>query len=134
MYKLSTNIKIFSFSLIVLGLLGIGYGFYSAPKTIEESKQMVANYHDDSHSSSDSHSSESDSSESYGYNTHSSDSHVMTHDEHVYHQLANRPWAALQKLIFLNLLSTLVLGLALMKLKVVFHKLHEIHSQEIFLP
>ena len=52
MYKLSTNIKIFSFSLIVLGLLGIGYGFYSAPKTIEESKQMVANYHDDSHSSS----------------------------------------------------------------------------------
>ena len=95
MYKLSTNIKIFSFSLIVLGLLGIGYGFYSAPKTIEESKQMVANYHDDSHSSSDSHSSESDSSESYGYNTHSSDSHVMSHDEHVYHQLANRPWAAL---------------------------------------
>ena len=95
MYKLSTNIKIFSFSLIVLGLFGIGYGFYSAPKTIEESKQMVANYHDDSHSSSDSHSSESDSSESYGYNTHSSDSHVMSHDEHVYHQLANRPWAAL---------------------------------------
>ena len=91
MYKLSTNIKIFSFSLIVLGLLGIGYGFYSAPKTIEESKQMVANYHDDSHSNSDSHSSEYDSSESYGYNTHSSDSHVMSHDEHVYHQLANRP-------------------------------------------
>ena len=95
MYKLSTNIKIFSFSLIVIGLLGIGFGFYTAPKTIEESKQMVTNYHDDSHSSSDSHSSESDSSESYGYNTHSSDSHAMSHDEHVYHQLANRPWAAL---------------------------------------
>ncbi len=95
MYKLSTNIKIFSFSLIVIGLLGIGFGFYTAPKTIEESKQMVANYHDDSHSSSDSHSYESDPSESYGYNTHSSDSHAMSHDEHVYHQLANRPWAAL---------------------------------------
>ena len=95
MYKLSTNIKIFSFALIILGLLGIGYGFYSAPKTIEESKQMIANYHDDAHSNSDSHSSESESSESYGYNTHSSDSHVMSHDEHVYHQLANRPWAAL---------------------------------------
>ena len=103
MYKLSTNIKIFSFSLIVLGLLGIGYGFYSAPKTIEESKQMVANYHDDSHSSSDSHSSESDSSESYGYNTHSSDSHVMSHDEHVYHQLANRPWAALYVLSLIHI-------------------------------
>ena len=95
MYKLSTNIKIFSFSLIVLGLLGIGYGFYLAPKTLEESKQIAANYHDDSHSSSDSHSSDSDSTESYGYNSHSSDSHVMSHDEHVYHQLANRPCAAL---------------------------------------
>ena len=85
MYKVSTNIKMFSFSLIILGLLGIGYGFYSAPKTIEESKEIIASHGHSSHSSADSH-----SSDSYGY-----DSHEKSHDEHVFHQLANRPWAAL---------------------------------------
>ena len=85
MYKVSTNIKMFSFSLIILGLLGIGYGFYSAPKTIEESKEIIASHGHSSHSSADSH-----SSDSYGY-----DSHEKSHDEHAFHQLANRPWAAL---------------------------------------
>jgi len=96
MYKVSANIKIFSFTLIVLGLLGIGYGFYSAPKTIEQSKEMVSSHGYSSHSLTDSHSKDShssdssDSSDSYGY-----DSHEKSHDEHVFHQLANRPWAAL---------------------------------------
>ena len=95
MYKVSANIKIFSFSLIILGLLGIGYGFYSAPKTIEQSKEMVSSHGHSSHSltdshSKDSHSADSHSSDSYGY-----DSHEKSHDEHVFHQLANRPWAAL---------------------------------------
>ena len=101
MYVISRNIKILSFSLIVLGLLGIGYGFYNAPKTIEESKEMIANMHHDSHSSDshghDSHSSDDPHlSDSHAYDSHSSDdSHHMSHDEHVFHQLANRPWAAL---------------------------------------
>ena len=101
MYKISSNIKILCFSLMVLGLLGIGYGFYKAPKTIEESKELVAASHHDSHSS-DSHSSDSHSSDSHSSDSHSSDSHSyasgsheMSHDEHVFHQLANRPWAAL---------------------------------------
>ena len=95
MYKVSANIKIFSFTLIILGLLGIGYGFYSAPKTIEQSKEMVSSHGHSSHSltdshTKDSHSADSHSSDSYGY-----DSHEKSHDEHVFHQLANRPWAAL---------------------------------------
>ena len=94
MYKVSINIKILSFSLLILGLLGIGYGFYSAPKSIEESKEIIASQGYASHNSTDYHSSDSsdssDSSHSYGY-----DSHEKSHDEHVYHQLANRPWAAL---------------------------------------
>ena len=94
MYKLSTNIKIFSFSLMIFGLLGIGHGFYSAPKSIEESKEIIASLGYDSHNSTDHHSSDSSdsshSSDSYGY-----DSHEKSHDEHVFHQLANRPWAAL---------------------------------------
>ena len=91
MYKVSINIKILSFSLLTLGLLGIGYGFYSAPKSIEESKEIIASLGYDIHNSTDYHSSDSShSSDSYGY-----DSHEKSHDEHVYHQLANRPWAAL---------------------------------------
>ena len=89
MYTITRNIKILSFSLMTLGILGIAYGFYVAPKTIEESKEIIAASHDDSHSS-DSH-----SSDSHGSDSHGSDSHVMSHDEHVFHQLANRPWAAL---------------------------------------
>ena len=98
MYVITRNIKILSFSLVVLGLLGIGYGFYNAPKTIEESKEMMTNKHHDSHSSDshdyDSHSFDDDShsSDSHSYN---GESHQMSHDEHVFHQLANRPWAAL---------------------------------------
>ena len=92
MYTITRNIKILSFSLVVFGLLGIGYGFYNAPKTIEESKEMMANKHHDSHSS-DSHGYDSHSSDdSYSYG---SESHEMSHDEHVFHQLANRPWACL---------------------------------------
>ncbi len=56
MYVVSNNIKILSLVLVVLGLLGIGYGFYSSPKTIEESKEMIASMGHDSHSH-DSHSS-----------------------------------------------------------------------------
>ena len=33
MYQFSSRLKSFSFALMVLGILGIGYGFFSAPKT-----------------------------------------------------------------------------------------------------
>ena len=95
MYKVSANIKIFSFSLIILGLLGIGYGFYSAPKTIEQSKEMVSSHGHSSHSLTDSHSNDSHSADSHSSDSHGYDSHEKSHDEHVFHQLANRPWAAL---------------------------------------
>jgi len=91
MFKLTNNIKIFSITLIVLGLLGIAYGFYSAPNTIEEAKEIVASsHHDDGHASSyDNHSNEDKGYDEYG------GGHEMSHDEHVFHQLANRPWAAI---------------------------------------
>ena len=99
MYVITRNIKILSFSLVILGLLGIGYGFYNAPKNIEQSKEIMANKHHDSHGhdshSSDSHGHDSHSSDSHGHDSYSEGSHQMSHDEHVFHQLANRPWAAL---------------------------------------
>ncbi len=108
MYKLTKNIKILSFSLMILGLVGLAYGFYTAPHSIEESKAIVASYshgdhgsdHDlDSGHKDDSHNSDnaiaSDHSEEYNKLDHQSDEHSVSHDEHVYHQLSNRPWSAL---------------------------------------
>ena len=98
MFTLTNKIKTFSIALIVLGLLGIAYGFYSAPSTIEEAKEIIANsHHGDDHASNHDYPGEAHSSmiESFKeHNSEHSEGHEMSHDEHVFHQLANRPWAA----------------------------------------
>ena len=97
MYSITKNIKILSFSMMLIGLLALAYGFYSAPHSLEEAKEMVSNHGYDDYGSN------------YGeeYNSNSientdktnvdlqEDSLKMSHDEHVYHQLSNRPWSAL---------------------------------------
>jgi hypothetical protein len=45
MYTFSKNLKNIAFALMILGLVGIVYGFYSAPKTIEEVEKIVAESH-----------------------------------------------------------------------------------------
>jgi len=108
MYKVTKNIKILSFSLMILGLVGLAYGFYTAPHSIEESKAIVASYshgeHDADHAVDLEHKDESHSSDHAIVSDHSeevndldfkSDEHSVSHDEHVYHQLSNRPWSAL---------------------------------------
>ena len=98
MFVLTKKIKIFSLALIILGLLGIAFGFYSAPSTIEEAKEIIANsHHGDDHASNHDYPGEAHSSmieSSKDYNSEHSEGHEMSHDEHVFHQLANRPWAA----------------------------------------
>src|SRR5690606_9102457 len=42
MYTLSSKLKTFSLILMVLGFLGIGYGFYDAPKTIQDVEKILA--------------------------------------------------------------------------------------------
>lgn len=42
MYTFSSKLKTFSFILMIVGLLGIGYGFYSAPKDIQEVEALLA--------------------------------------------------------------------------------------------
>ena len=50
MYQFSGKLKMFSIALIVLGVLGIGLGFYNAPSTVEEAMEMVSNAdHGDGH-------------------------------------------------------------------------------------
>ena len=93
---------------MILGLVGLAYGFYTAPHSIEESKAIVASYshgeHDADHAVDLEHKDESHSSDHAIVSDHSeevndldfkSDEHSVSHDEHVYHQLSNRPWSAL---------------------------------------
>jgi len=102
MYTFSNRLKIASFVLMAVGLLGIGIGFISAPSNVEEAKAIVASQaggHGDAHGAEVSH------SEAVTHDTHA-DSHKVAdahgeghhnaaHDEHVLHQLQNKPWSAL---------------------------------------
>ncbi len=61
MYTFSSKLKTFSIALIILGALGIGYGFYSAPNTTEDIKEMMA-HADDGHGTSTDHNVQSENS------------------------------------------------------------------------
>ena len=97
MYTFPNKLRNLSITFMIIGFLGLTYGFLSAPATIEESKAMVAASHDDGHgndhseSSSETHASEEAQHDEVA--THDS-AHDAEHDEHVFHQLANKPWAA----------------------------------------
>ena len=88
-YKLSRQIKILSLVLVISGLIGIILGFYSAPSSPEQAKEIVASMHHSSDHSSD------HSSSGYGDSAHEHEGgHEYDHDKHVFYQLQNKPWAA----------------------------------------
>ncbi|CAM4222634.1 quinol:cytochrome C oxidoreductase [Zobellia nedashkovskayae] len=101
MYTFSNKLKIGSFILMALGILGIAIGFISAPSTVEEAKAIVASHgdgHGDAHGAVDAHEvtahevsagAHGEAAEAHG------ESHDSSHDEHLLHQLQNKPWAAL---------------------------------------
>jgi hypothetical protein len=45
MYTFSSKLKTFSFILMILGVLGIGYGFLTAPKNTQEVEAILAASH-----------------------------------------------------------------------------------------
>ncbi len=94
MYTISNRLKIASIILMVLGAIGIGIGFVSSPGTAQEAKAMVAS-HGDNHGNAHAekateHHSEENSHHAAVEEVH----HDASHDEHLLHQLQNRPWAA----------------------------------------
>ncbi len=95
MYTFSNKLKLFSFVLMIVGALGIGYGFLTAPANVEEAKAMVADAHhgDNTHGASHAEASE-----------HHED---RAHDEHLLHQLQNKPWAALYVAAFFFMMIAL---------------------------
>ena len=116
-YKISNRLKTGAIILIALGVLGVGYGFWDSHQVNEENiTEYLANEgaHGDGHGEDAGHNTEAEShgeehsegaqhaEESHG-DEHSSDAshgeeaegHEMSHEEHVLHQIHNRPWSAL---------------------------------------
>ena len=85
MYQFSSRLKSFSFALMVLGILGIGYGFWSAPKTNEDVeailKEQEAHHggtHHDTHSgASHSDASHEEHASAATHNTHEASTHKV---------------------------------------------------------
>jgi hypothetical protein len=116
MYTFSSKLKTFSLILMALGLLGIGYGFISAPKNIQEVEAILAS---DSHGSQheavavEEHHAEIGEVHSETTGGHKVDAHKEheEHLEHVLHQLQNKPWSAFYvACIFFMLVSLGVLA------------------------
>ena len=109
MYTFPNKLRNLAIAFMVIGFLGLAYGFIKAPKTIEEAKAMVASSNGEGHGEShdettttnhgeeDTHA-VSESHETSEVDDHASSSHQETHDashdEHLFHQLSNKPWAA----------------------------------------
>ncbi len=98
MYTFSSKLKTFSFALMIIGALGVSFGFLSGPSTVEDVKIMLHDSHDAHVDESATHNNESHAPAAETNNTsaHSDDAHA----EHVLHLLKNRPWSALYVALF----------------------------------
>jgi len=96
-YTLPNKLKLFAIILMVLGAVGIGAGFLSAPGSTAEVKQMMAAHGDDhGEAANESHDTIEDShgdAAAHGASHDAADE--QKHLEHTLHQLQNRPWSAL---------------------------------------
>src|SRR5690554_483027 len=98
MYTFSNKLKTFSIALMILGLLGVGYGFMTSHKSFEDVETMLAEeafHHGEDHAVAG----VSEHSDN-GHETKAQDASAQVdehtkHVENVQHQIANRPWSAL---------------------------------------
>jgi len=82
MYTISSKLKTFSIVLMVLGLLGIGYGFLTAPKDIKEVEAILAaeshghgGGHGEAHAAAPAH----DKEEGHGVEANPVEAHAVEH-------------------------------------------------------
>ncbi len=93
MYTVSNKLRIVSIALVIIGLIGVGYGFMTSHKSLDDVKVMLAeeaSHHGGGHEVAhvaDSHAGDDHAN----VEAHHGDEHA----KHVKHQIENRPWAAL---------------------------------------
>ena len=101
MYTFSSKLKTFSFILMLLGALGIGIGFMSAPKTVEDVKTILK-------AEEAKEIKEGGLAAKIAHQAVKPDvKEEAEHAEHVFHQLQNKPWAALYVACIFFLLITM---------------------------
>ncbi len=97
MYTFSNKLKTFSFILMILGALGVGYGFMTSHKSFEEVETILAAEsagHGEDHAEEASTMETSHADDTHGDSAEAQVNEHKEHVEHVQHQIANRPWSA----------------------------------------
>ncbi len=104
MFKLSGKLKLFSVILLVLGAIGIVYGFISTPNNVEEAKEMIATHqHVEGQAAAEHAHTEKnafiDGIQGEGFTEKAMESVESHHHGHSsaekdLHQLQTRPWSA----------------------------------------
>ncbi|TRZ46392.1 quinol:cytochrome C oxidoreductase [Robertkochia solimangrovi] len=109
MYTFSNKLRTAAFVLMIVGALGLVYGFLSAPSTVAEAQEMVAGaHHDEGHDAAEAHAEPAagHGEQAHG-DAHGEESHGDEHGEHLLHQLQNKPWAALYVAAFFFMMISL---------------------------
>ena len=106
MYTFTNKLRNFSITLMVVGFLGLTYGFLTAPETVEEAAAMVADaHHGEGHG--DAHSDTAHEDHHEAASDHGEEHAEDHHGEHLLHQLQNKPWAALYVAAFFFMMIAL---------------------------
>ena len=106
MYTFTNKLRNFSITLMVVGFLGLTYGFLTAPETVEEAAAMVADaHHGEGHG--DGHSDTAHEDHHEAASAHGEGHAEDHHGEHLLHQLQNKPWAALYVAAFFFMMIAL---------------------------
>ncbi len=79
MYTISKNLKLTAIILMVVGAIGLIYGFINVPSSVEEVHEIMAAQENHGH----------------GNTAHVDHAHDDEHAEHIFHQLQNKPWASI---------------------------------------
>uniref|UniRef100_UPI00404B1D72 quinol:cytochrome C oxidoreductase n=1 Tax=Gelidibacter sp. TaxID=2018083 RepID=UPI00404B1D72 len=106
MYTVSNKLRIVSIALVIIGLIGVGYGFMTSHKSLDDVKVMLAEEashhgggHEVAHAPADDHAADGHEN----VEAHHGDEHA----KHVQHQIANRPWSALYVAAFFFMMIAL---------------------------
>jgi len=108
MYSFSKKLKLSAIIFMITGVLGIAYGFYSAPSTIADVQEMMLHQENEHSEAQVSNTNEHIEKTDEANNEHNDESEHLTH---MLHSLQNRPYSAVfiaMFFFFMIALGTLV--------------------------